>query len=101
MMKWLWKEKPVLDRIVLGWILIVNLITAAAYAIDKRAAQHGQRRIPERTLYLLNLAGGVVGAWLVFFGMRHKTRHLSFWIVQSLCTVLYIAVTIWILVPRR
>jgi uncharacterized membrane protein YsdA (DUF1294 family) len=34
----------------------------------------------------------VVGAWLVFFGMRHKTRHRSFWVVQSLATLVWVVV---------
>ena len=52
----------------------------------------GGRRVRERTLWVLCLAGGVVGAWLVFFGMRHKTRHQSFWIVQTVATVAWLAV---------
>ena len=77
----------------LAWMLIINVITAIAYAHDKRAARSGARRVPERTLFLLNLAGGVVGAWAIFFLMRHKTRHISFWIVQSACTLLYVFIT--------
>ena len=50
------------------------------------------RRIRERTLWILCLAGGVGGAWLVFFGMRHKTRHRSFWVVQSVATVLWVVI---------
>ena len=53
----------------LAWMLIINVITAITYAHDKRAARRGARRVPERTLFLLNLAGGVVGAWAVFFLM--------------------------------
>src|SRR3954454_2766106 len=81
----------------LAWMLVINVITAIIYAHDKRAARRGARRVPERTLFLLNLAGGVVGAWAVFFIMRHKTRHISFWIVQSACTLLYVFVTFAVL----
>jgi uncharacterized membrane protein YsdA (DUF1294 family) len=73
--------------LLLAWLVIVNLATAAAYAYDKLAAPRGGRRVRERTLWLLCAAGGVIGAWIVFLGMRHKTRHRSFWIVQSLATV--------------
>jgi uncharacterized membrane protein YsdA (DUF1294 family) len=81
----------------LTWMLIINVITAIAYARDKQAARSGARRIPERTLFLLNLAGGVVGAWAIFFLMRHKTRHISFWIVQLACTLLYVFITLAVL----
>ena len=60
---------------LLWWLVAINLVTAAAYAYDKLAAPRGGRRIRERTLWILCLAGGVGGAWLVFFGMRHKTQH--------------------------
>jgi uncharacterized membrane protein YsdA (DUF1294 family) len=71
------------------WLVSINIVTAAAYAYDKLAAPRGGRRVRERTLWILCLAGGVGGAWLVFLGLRHKTLHRSFWIVQSLATVLW------------
>jgi uncharacterized membrane protein YsdA (DUF1294 family) len=74
---------------LLAWLLVINVVTAVVYAWDKTQARRGNRRIPERRLFLLNLAGGFGGAWLVFFGMRHKTLHRSFWFVQSAATVLW------------
>ena len=81
---------------LLLWLLLVNLATAAAYAYDKMAARRGGRRIRERTLWILCFAGGVGGAWLVFFGMRHKTLHRSFWLVQSVATVVWVAILAWL-----
>jgi uncharacterized membrane protein YsdA (DUF1294 family) len=78
--------------LLLAWLAVVNVATAAAYAYDKLAAPRAGRRVRERTLWLLCLAGGVGGAWLVFFGMRHKTRHRSFWVVQSIATVLWVGI---------
>ena len=83
---------------LLLWLLLVNLATAAAYAYDKMAARRGGRRIRERTLWILCFAGGVGGAWLVFFGMRHKTLHRRFWIVQSIASVLWAAIIVGVLV---
>ena len=79
-------------QILLPWLLVINVATAAAYAYDKTAARRGARRIRERTLWIMNFLGGFIGAWTVFFVMRHKTQHRSFWIVQSLATVLWIAI---------
>jgi uncharacterized membrane protein YsdA (DUF1294 family) len=84
--------------LLVGWLVVVNVATAVAYAYDKTSAQRGGRRIRERTLLLLNVLGGVVGAWVVFFGMRHKTLHRRFWIVQSLATILWAAVVVGVLV---
>jgi uncharacterized membrane protein YsdA (DUF1294 family) len=75
------------STILLWWLVLVNLVTAAAYAYDKLAAPRGGRRIRERMLWLLCVLGGVAGAWIVFLGMRHKTLHRSFWLVQSVATV--------------
>jgi uncharacterized membrane protein YsdA (DUF1294 family) len=75
---------------LLWWLLAINVATAGMYAYDKLAAPRpGARRVRERTLWILCFAGGVAGAWIVFFGMRHKTRHQSFWVVQSLASVLW------------
>ncbi len=86
-----------MSPLLIGWLFVINLATAAAYASDKLAARRGDRRIRERTLWLLCLAGGFVGAWIVFFGMRHKTRKQSFWIVQSIATVAWLAIIVVVL----
>lgn len=79
---------------LLVWLLAINVVTAVAYAYDKSAARRGARRVRERTLWILDLLGGVGGAWLVFFGMRHKTQHTSFWVVQSIATVLWLVILV-------
>ena len=86
-----------MSPLLIGWLFVINLATAAAYASDKLAARRGDRRIRERTLWLLCLAGGFVGAWIVFLGMRHKTRKQSFWIVQSIATVAWLAIIVVVL----
>jgi uncharacterized membrane protein YsdA (DUF1294 family) len=82
---------------LLAWLLVINIVTAAAYAYDKLAAPRGGRRVRERTLWLLCLAGGVLGAWLVFFGMRHKTQHRTFWAVQIGATIVWTIVILVLL----
>jgi uncharacterized membrane protein YsdA (DUF1294 family) len=77
---------------LLVWLAAASMVTAAVYAYDKIAAPRGWRRVRERTLWLLCLSGGVAGAWLVFFGMRHKTRKRSFWAVQFATSALWLVV---------
>ncbi len=86
-----------LPQALLIWLLVINVVTATAYAWDKTQARRGGRRIPERRLFLLNFLGGFGGAWLVFFGMRHKTQHRSFRVVQSVATIAWVAFLAWLL----
>ncbi len=69
-------------RLPLGWTLGaalgLNLLTFAAYAIDKNAAMQRQWRIPEKHLHLLSLAGGWPGAWLAQQSLRHKSQKAEF-----------------------
>ena len=63
---------------LLGYLITVNIITFAVYALDKAKARHGAWRIPERTLFLLAAAGGSAGALAGMYLLRHKTQHRSF-----------------------
>ena len=54
---------------ILGGYGVVGVVSFAAYAIDKRRARRGRRRVRERTLHVLDGAGGWIGGLL-----RHKTR---------------------------
>ncbi|WP_407638047.1 DUF1294 domain-containing protein [Desulfotruncus alcoholivorax] len=60
------------------YILTVNLITFLLFGLDKRRAHNGRRRIPEKTLFALALAGGAPGALAGMRFFRHKTRHRTF-----------------------
>lgn len=62
------------------YLLIVNLVTLVIWIMDKVRAQTHQRRIPEKTLYLLILLGGGIGALFGIAFIRHKSRHVWFWV---------------------
>jgi len=65
-------------KILVYYLVIINLITCGAFAWDKRLARHGARRIAEGTLLLYSLLGGSVGGLLGMYVFRHKTRHFKF-----------------------
>ena len=60
------------------YLLLVNGLTFLVYRLDKRRAERGGRRIPERELLLWALAGGTPAAFLAMRRFRHKTKKTSF-----------------------
>lgn len=60
------------------YILIINVVSFCASGLDKSAAIHNRRRIPEKTLFFLAAIGGSVGIYASMFLFRHKTKHISF-----------------------
>jgi len=60
------------------YLMLINTITFCAFGLDKQLARHGQRRISEKQLFLLALAGGAMGALLGMRMFRHKTLHRRF-----------------------
>lgn len=82
--------------VYLALVAVASLATFAAFGVDKRRAAAGGRRVPERTLLVLALAGGWPGAILARRQFRHKTRKgsfvIAFWVVVVLHVVLVGAV---------
>lgn len=74
-----------------GWIAPlgayggVSLLSVYLYWADKRAAERGQQRTPEKVLHLFELLGGWPGALVAQQWLRHKTRKASyqqvFWLI--------------------
>ena len=53
---------------------VINLVTLAAFGLDKRAAVKDARRTPVLTLLLLCLAGGALGGLIGMRVFHHKTQ---------------------------
>lgn len=67
---------PIVAALVL--FLIINVITVAAFAIDKRRSSTGAWRIPESRLLWFAALGGSPGAFWARDRYRHKTRKQPF-----------------------
>ena len=83
---WLLFQRP--DHPVwwgVAWLLGVNGVAFLAYGLDKHQARSARRRIPERALHVLAVAGGSFGAYCGMRWFRHKTLkgrfRLVFWII--------------------
>ena len=81
---------------LLVWLAVINLLTFIVYGADKRRARKGKWRVPEKTLFLLPLLGGSIGALLGMRVFHHKTKHWYF--VWGIPTILLaqIALAVWI-----
>ena len=84
-----------LGKILLIYLLCVNVIAFAMYGIDKRKAIKDQWRIPEKTLLGIAVFGGSIGCLLGMYAARHKTKHPKF----SVGVPVILAVQIFILIP--
>jgi len=79
------------------WLVFINAATFAVYGVDKRRARRGAWRVPEKTLFLLPLLGGSVGALLGMRTFRHKTKHWYFVWGIPLILLAQMALAVWLL----
>ena len=82
--------------VLLVWLAVINLLTFIVYGADKRRARKGKWRVPEKTLFLLPLLGGRIGALLGMRVFHHKTKHWYFvWGIPAILLA-QIALAVWI-----
>lgn len=65
------------------WLVLINLATFFVFGFDKLKAKYKEthenaRRVPEKTLFLLAILGGSLGALLGMRAWHHKTLHKTF-----------------------
>lgn len=85
-------------KILLIFLLIINIITLITYGLDKWRAKKNKWRIPERTLILLAVIGGSIGALTGMYGFRHKTQHLKFKIGVPLILGIQLGISVYFLI---
>lgn len=76
-------------RILMYYLIAVNVITWIIYGLDKWKARKGKQRIPERTLLLFTAAGGSAGAIAGMLMFRHKTRKAKFVVAVPVLLVVH------------
>ena len=65
-------------KLLLLYLLLINLAGFVVMGADKRRAQDGERRVPERTLLRFAAFGGSLGVLAGMYSWRHKTRKKKF-----------------------
>ncbi len=69
---------------------LLNLISFAMFAVDKRRAVKKQWRISEASLIIAS-AFGIIGGFCGMYVIRHKTKHAKFYIGLPLILIAELA----------
>ena len=64
--------------VVAAVLAVTNTVSFCLMAHDKRCAQQGKWRVPEKTLFLATACFGGLGGVLGMRLLRHKTKHWYF-----------------------
>lgn len=89
--------------LIIGIYAALSVLSAALYAVDKRRAIHNRsgapkRRIPERTLHLVDLLGGWPGGLTARQVFRHKRdKRVKARFVWTSRVIVAIHAMVWIL----
>lgn len=68
---------------------LMSVVAFGLYGYDKKQAQRGGQRTPEKLLHATELLGGWPGALLAQQAFRHKTRKFSYQLVFWLIVLLH------------
>lgn len=86
--------KQMVDKYLLTWLLVTNLLLFVLMYSDKRQARKRKYRVPEKYLLILGLIGGGLGGVLGMQLFRHKTKHRYFYLIY----IMGIGIWLWIIV---
>ncbi|MBM7571965.1 DUF1294 domain-containing protein [Aquibacillus albus] len=81
---------------LIGYLLIINLLSYSLMGIDKRRARRKAWRIPEKRLWFISIIGGAFGSMVAMNAYKHKTMHRTFkyglpiLCVIQICFLLYL-----------
>jgi len=74
------------DSIFIIYMIIINILSGILFSYDKRAAIKNNRRIPESTLHMLEIVGGVFANMVLMYSIHHKNRKFRYygvtWVVM-------------------
>lgn len=90
-----------LYEIVLWYLLMINLFTMYTFFLDKSKAKNKKWRIKERTLFLLSVFGGSIGAILGMKLFKHKTKHWYFKYGIPIILMMQVILVIYLFIKFR
>ncbi|QHT60786.1 DUF1294 domain-containing protein [Paenibacillus lycopersici] len=86
-----------IEKLVLIYLIVINLVAWALMRIDKiRAVKDRRHRIPERRLLWTSALGGALGAFIAMRMFHHKTKHPAFAAGIPVMLLAHIAIMVWL-----
>ena len=83
---------------IIIYFIFINLFGFFIMWLDKRKAEKGRWRIPEKFLFIVTALGGGIGTIAGMYTFRHKTQKLNFVVVIPFITILEIILIIWLII---
>ena len=71
-------DKSTVVVVVTALLVVMNIVSFALMGHDKKCAQKGRWRVPERTLFLITACFGGLGGVLGMRVFHHKAKHWYF-----------------------
>jgi len=74
------------EPIFIIYLIIINIASGILFSYDKQAAIKNHRRVPEKTLHILELLGGVFANMILMYSIHHKNWKFRYygvtWVVM-------------------
>ncbi len=77
-------------------IVVLNVISFVLFGVDKQKAIKNKWRIPEKTLHISGMLGGL-GAFLGMQLFRHKTKHTGFVLLVPVYALINVVIMVYLL----
>jgi len=75
-----------IEPIFIIYLIIINIASGILFSYDKHAARINHRRVPESTLHILEMLGGVFANMVLMYSIHHKNRKFRYygvtWVVM-------------------
>lgn len=85
-------------RNIIIYLVVMNIFGFLIMLLDKKRAENGKWRIPEKTLLLISVFGGSIGTLTGMYVFHHKTKKARFFIGMPMILIFQIITIIYILV---
>ncbi|MCP3025481.1 DUF1294 domain-containing protein [Halobacillus sp. A5] len=86
-----------LTLVIFSYLGILNVSLFIVMGYDKSQAVKRNRRISEKTIWMLACAGGALGGFAGMEIFRHKTKHTSFKVGMPLLVFVQAGFILWVL----